>query len=78
MIDSKAIDDPGLFPQPFTYEGKKVVYRLTEEEKVTLDIDQCNILTYAYLDPNFSKYCFLLRLFARFSAIYLESYHFVI
>ena len=51
----KALDDEELLPQNIVHKDKKFTYKLTDEDKVTLDIDNHNIMEYNYLDENFRQ-----------------------
>ena len=55
----KALDDEELLPHNIAHQKKKFTFRLTEEQKVTLDIETHNITKYNYLDENFSEYNFI-------------------
>ena len=51
----KTLEDQELLPHNIVHEKKKFTFRLTEDQKVTLDIQTHNIAKYNYLDENFSK-----------------------
>ena len=55
----KAIDEGQLLPQHIVHKDKKFIFKLTDDEKVTLDIEDHNIMEYNYLNENFSKSLFL-------------------
>ena len=50
----KALDDEQLMPQNIVHKEKKFTFKLTDEEKVTLEVDEHSIMEYNYLDENFS------------------------
>ena len=51
----KALDDEQLMPQNIVHKEKKFTFKLTDEEKVTLEVDEHSIMEYNYLDENFSQ-----------------------
>ena len=61
LLSRKAFDED-LLPHNIIHKDKKFTFKKTEEEKVTLDIENHNIMQYNYLDENFSEYhpsCFV-------------------
>ena len=59
---SKSLDDGQVLPHNIVHKMKKFTFRLTDEEKVTLDVEDHNIMDYNYLDENFSLSFFLFSL----------------
>ena len=57
----KALEDGQVLPHNIVHKDKKFTFKYTDDEKVTLDVEDHNIMEYNYLDENFSlcSFCYL-------------------